>query len=216
MILKKVTGKIEPDIRNEFQTVRNDIQNYFKPAYDIDHTKNILKDLIPQLVVGKSQILLDTLLNYLMQESLKILEPAKAELKNNFFEADFRKRIKESFKLNKESLEFSFDPRILYGGIAAGSTLVVGSTVSVILLFTPGGVITAVVTGLASLICSALAFKIAYAKTAPQSRQKLEEEVETFVADSERYVIKWLGEIAKSYITDFTQFCNEHGFRYEV
>ena len=216
MIDIKLSQDIEKDVWEEFGILRKDVQRYYRPNYDINHTKSLLKNLVPELVEGKRKLLLDTLINYLMKKALTFLEPANTDLKNAFFDMDLRKKFREIPALSTESISFSIDPRYVYGGIAAGGTLVLGKLLTVYKvshLFIPGSMIGKALTSFIILGLSGASFKITYNKSEPKSRKQLEKDIEEYIAKSEDKVLNWLKEIVKTFDAEFNKFCNEHNFK---
>ena len=66
---------------------------HFNADFNVSETKQFLQTHVPKEVIYKSEVLLDTLLNYLMEDARKKIESGDVKLQNAFFDADFRKRI---------------------------------------------------------------------------------------------------------------------------
>lgn len=216
MMDTSISQKIQQDVKEEFNLLRKNAQTFYRPNYDFSSMKSSLGELVPKMVLEKGNILLDTLLNYLMDDARNILKPASTDLKNTFYGVDFRKKMKESFTISVENIGYSFDPRYLYGGVFAGGTLLAGgafTTCTAIFSFIPGGVIVTVISGIVTLVLSAIAFKVAFDKSAPKARKQLEEDIEKYVFQSEQKVFHWLKDIIEAFEIEFTKFCNEHNFK---
>ena len=111
-----VAARIAEDAREEFGELRTELNRHLEPEADVDQTRNLLAERVPARVVARTQLLLDTLLNYLMEEAIGALTDSPTAVKNEFYDLDLRRRIEQSFTLEPESLEFSFDPRKIAGG----------------------------------------------------------------------------------------------------
>ena len=155
------------------------------------------------MVVAKTQLLLDTLLNYLMEDAIAALADAPTAVKNEFYDLDLRSRIKESFSLEPESLKFSFDPRVIAGGVATGVTAATGGLMTALLL---SGLLPRLLGGAATLVASAVAFRIAHTATTGTALQRLRNEVDDYVTQSEQQVSSWLANIEDFFVSAFKEF----------
>ena len=155
----RATARIVADTREQFAELREKLNFYFEPNADVDQVRLLLVEHVPTMVVGKTQLLLDTLLNYLMEDAEEALSDASTTAKNEFYNLDLRNRVKKSFTLEPGSLEFSFDPRLIAGGVAAGTTAVAGGLITALFL---SELIFRIAGGAAALVASAVAFKIAH------------------------------------------------------
>lgn len=202
--------QIAANIRDEFAGIRKDAGRHLNPEVTIDHARELLAQHVPALVVGRAQLLLDTLLSYLMEDAVEALADAPTDVKNDFYAEDLRARLKGSFTLEPQTLQFSFDPRVVAGGVAAGGTLVAGGLIVGLVL---GGVVARIIAGLATLVASAFAFRVAHSAGTTSARRALEADVTTYVAQSEQQVSEWLGSVDRSFVEAFDKFAADHGVR---
>ncbi|ODS30851.1 MAG: hypothetical protein SCARUB_04036 [Candidatus Scalindua rubra] len=229
---------IEKDLHNEFVKLKTELKLHLEADFDINQKKEFLKSHIPKEVVYKSKLLLDTLLNYLMDQADKDLEKADIELQNKFFEADFRKRSKEwttqienRLELDSGIVKYSTDPRLKQGLITGGIPFVVGSIITgvvsvktktvatvaskTVVSFSPYIVAGAIVAGLATIIISTLAFKKAYDKAAPKSLETIKADIDKYLENAEMQVKGWLKSVIEAFNNDFIEFCSSNGFKLE-
>jgi len=237
MNLQQILQSIENDVSKEFSRLREELKIHMEPGFDISNRRQFLKDHVPKEIMVKSELLLDTLLNYLMEQAIADLEKADIRLQNTFFDQNFRDRLKKwsqemenQLRLDPAQIEFSRDTRWVYGGIAAGATVVVGSAITAAiagsfavtsatgttagsaLVFVPGGVIAAILAGIATIIAAAIAFKITFNKAAPTSRKKVAQDIELYLKQSEQQALEWLKKITDVFASDFREFCQSNGF----
>lgn len=214
-----ITDKIKKDITDEFANLKDELQIHLKPGFDVSQTKQFLQAHIPNEIVYKSEILLDTLLNYLMEDAREKIKTADVTLKNDFFDADFRKRVHEWAKqlenklaLDPDILKCTFDPRLKQGLIASGITFVAGACVTVALA---PSIVGAIVSGIVTLLLSALVFKIAYDKASPKAREIIIIDIEKYLESSQKQVSEWLEKVVAAFENDFRAFCATNGFELE-
>jgi len=203
------TTKIAESIRQEFNGIRRDVQQHLAPEVTIDHSRVLLAQHVPELVVGRAQLLLDSLLSYLMEDATALLADAPTEVKNDFYAQDLRARIKASFSLDPQTLTFSFDRRLVYGGVAAG-VLVAGGVAVVIFL---PSVVPPILIGLGSIVAGAVAFRVAYSAGTGSARRKLEADVATYLEHSESQVANWLSGVERAFDEAFDKFASQYGIR---
>ena len=212
---------IADDIKDEFEILRKDIKVHLTGDYDISASKIFLKNYISSEILNKSELLLDTLLNYLMGEALKRMEKADIEIQNEFFKQDFRNKVRawakkteNTLRINPEQIIFSKDPRWQQGIISSGLTFIIGTTVTV-LIYYPTKVIAAIVAGLLTIIVSTIAFKIRYENASPLARNQIAVDVDNYLAEAEKQINKWLESVIDVYAQEYESFCRSKGFTSE-
>lgn len=202
---RRMTVRIADDVREEFRKLHMDLGHYTEPEADVDQAHRILLKHAPQMVLARSQLLLDTLLNYLMEDAEEALADAPTAVKNEFYDLDLRGRVKKTFSLEPGSLKFSFDPRLIAGGVAAGATATAGGLATTLFLF---GLISRIAGGVATLVATALAFKLAYdcRAAADWTREGLKKDVDGYVTLSEQQVSSWLASVEEFFVAEFEKF----------
>jgi len=214
-----ISDKIKKDISEEFSNLKNELQIHLKSDFDVSQTKQFLETHIPKEIIYKSEILLDTVLNYLMEEARKKIKPADVKLQNKFFDKDFRKRIHEwasqlenKLKLEPDVVNYSFDPRLKQGLIVSGTTFIIGTGITIGL--TPS-VVGVIVSGIVTIILSALAFKISYDKASLKAREIVKDDIDSYLELAEKQVCDWLEKIVTAFEDNFYDFCSSNGFKLE-
>ena len=200
---RRASARIKTDVRGEFEGLRADLGRHLELDSDVDHTRRLLTDHVPTMVVGRAKLLLDTLLSYLMEDATEALAGAPTAVKNDFYDLELRTRVKDSFSLEPETLQFSFDPRVIAGGVAAGGTASAGGMVMALLL---NGALSRIVAGLVTLVASTLAFRMAHGAATGTARQRLNDDVHDYVERSERHVSSWLASVGQYFMSEFEAF----------
>ena len=205
---RRVAKRITADTREEFDELRKDLSHHFGADADIDQERRLLVEHIPARIGARTQLLLDTLLNYLMEDAIAALADAPTAVKNEFYDLDLRSRVKQSFTLEPKSLEFSFDPRVVAGGVAASATAAAGGLMTALLL---SGLIPRILGGVTTLVASAVAFRIAHTATTGTALQRLRNEVDDHVTQSEQQVSSWLANVEDFFVSAFKEFRDGKG-----
>lgn len=207
---RNAVKQIVTDVQDEFASIRKDVRRYMRPEVDISHARALLSEHVPVLVVGRAQLLLDTLLNYLMTDAIDTLSSAPAGVKQAFYELDLRAHMKSSYVVQPQTLQFSTDPRIIGGSVAAGGTLVAGGLIVGLLL---SDMTVRIIAGLASIVASAIAFRLAHTACTNSARSAVESDISKFLAQSEAQTLEWLATAERSFIDNFDKFTALHGIK---
>lgn len=209
-------NNINTDVSEEFRSIKESLQIYFKSGFDVSQTKQFLQAHVPKEIIYKTEILLDTLLNYLMKDALDKIKAADTELQNVFFDMDFRKRIHEwtkqlqnDFALEPDIVKYSTDPRLKSGLIASGVTFLAGTGITAALI---PSVVGAIISGIVTIMLTAVAFKTAHDKASPEAREALKADIDQYLASSQEQVFAWLETVANAFDNDFHAFCVTNGF----
>ncbi|MBX3007625.1 MAG: hypothetical protein KF816_06310 [Melioribacteraceae bacterium] len=209
-----IQDKIKYDIEQEFSELKKSIGNNLQDDFNINTQKDFLKNHIPTEIIVKSEILLDTLLNYLMETAIKELDKLDVEIQNDFFNQDFRNKVREWVEQTENQLElttpevvFSADPRWRQGAINGGTAFIIGTAVT-IFVFDPTKIVWAIVSGLVTIIASAYLFKKAFEKAEPKARSIIKSDVEIFINNAEQQITDWLKTVTKVFSEEFNNFCN--------
>ena len=205
---RQAVTRIAADVREEFAELRERLSRHLDPDSDVDQARRMLADHVQTMVVARAQLLLDTLLNYLMEDATEALTDAPTAVKNAFYDLDLQARIKESFSLEPESLKFSHDLRVIAGGVAASATAAAGGLMTALLL---SGLIPRILGGVTTLVASAVAFRIAHTATTGTALQRLRNEVDDHVTQSEQQVSSWLANVEDFFVSAFKEFRDGKG-----
>ncbi|SUP46819.1 Uncharacterised protein [Vibrio metschnikovii] len=214
-----ISQKIELDVIDEFSSLKESLKIHLHSDFNVSEIKQFLQTHIPKEIIYKSEVLLDTLLNYLMEDARKKIESGDVKLQNAFFDSDFRKRIHEwSIQLeNKLSLEpnvvyYASDPRLTQGLIASGITFVVGTGITVAL---DPSIVETIVAGVVTVLLSVFAFKLAFDKASLKAREVTKLDIDEYLKESQTQVLAWLSKVEKNFNDDFHKFCSDNGFEVE-
>jgi len=92
--LKQIEKKLEEDISKEIELIKNEIFFILDKDLDIYFLREFVKQYPRKLLKEKAEILLDTLLNYLMKEILEKIKNMHLEHQHKFFKENLRDKIR--------------------------------------------------------------------------------------------------------------------------
>lgn len=208
--------KIDSYINSEFNQILDELNIHLEGSFDINQKKEFLATYIPKEIEFRSGALVDTLFNLMMNEAIESLKLYGVSIQNKFFEADFKTKVQNTIRelnlnlvMNPSIISLSRDPRAVNGIIAGGATFVIGSAVTTSLFMMPN-LVGAIISGIVTLILSALAYKVTYGKFTEQARDKLRSDINFFLTTSEQQVKEWLYSINELFDTEFNKFLSQH------
>lgn len=92
--LKQIEKKLDEDISKEIELIKNEIYFILDKDLDIYFLREFVKYYPRKLLKEKAEVLLDTLLNYLMKESLDKIKNMQLDYQYEFFKENLREKIK--------------------------------------------------------------------------------------------------------------------------
>ena len=199
---------IAQDVNEVFTTIRDEIRSDYLSSsnHDLTYIRNALCQHIPKIVENKNALLFDTVLNYLTDDALKVLDKADNETINVFYEQNrrFRETLKTEFQRAFQTgiVTLSPDLRTVY---AAGAGVIGGGLVGLL-----SRAVLDVWAQLAlAAISGVLAFKVTYQKARPIAMNKIEEDVTEYLRQLRTTTLHGLQEIIAVYKSYFAKFLQE-------
>jgi hypothetical protein len=105
--LKQIEKKLEEDISKEIELIKNEIFFILDKDLDIYFLREFAKQYPRKLLKEKAEILLDTLLNYLMKEILEKIKSMHLEQQHEFFKENLRDKIRTEGSFRKWKFQTS-------------------------------------------------------------------------------------------------------------
>lgn len=207
----KSTSNIFKDIDDVFTSIKKEIyDSHLSSGNDISYIKNSVCKYVPELIINKNLLLLDTLLNYLTKDARETLESVNNKVINEFYEQNqhllerLKKEFQNTLRSNIESVNLSPDRRVLYSaGSGALSAGVIGVVGRMALHLSP------IVTGFAMVLASSLTGFATYTKTTSMSMAQLEKDVNKYLNESQNLTLQGVNSIISEYKKYFIQFLGE-------
>lgn len=217
-----IEDKIGDDVQDEINTLKKLTLNYLTQHKNINSAKVYIKKILYDELNTRSLILVDTLLNYQMQNAKSVIENLDPGIKIAFYDLDLRSTIRELAKsenstelLENSNIEFSKDPRQNNALFTGGSTMVVGSGITyTIWLFDPTKIPTLLAVGLATIAATIYAYKKAYEYAEPKARKLIKEDIDNYLDEVKDLILNWLLSLKKVFDDEFEQFCEHNNITY--
>lgn len=214
-----VNKKINIDLDNQFANLKESLYKHFNDEFDVTETKRFIEQHVPKEIVYRSKLLFDTLVTYLIEDSLRKIDNANIDVQTAFFDLDFRKKINgwaeevgNEFAIRMNELTYSPEPRLLQSSINSVIPLILGGGT----IYSLGGDLSAsIVSGIVAIVSSAIVFKITFDKTAAKARKLLKTDIDNYLVESQKLVLLWLSGVEEVFNHDFHQFCVENNFESE-
>lgn len=209
-ILKKIKGKIEKDIESELELIKRELSYFLSKDLDIYFLKEFIKHYPAKLLKEKSELLLDTLLNYLMKEVIEKIKKQDEEVQYLFSKENLREKVR-NWALEDKNRYIPNFLRIKEEEGLAEKTLIVAPGIAV----SAGGLIAAVAipeTGIIKAIpaVSTLAGPIYIFKKLKEKerrmKKKWKKELEKYLKEAKKELANWLSEVCNKFEEELETF----------
>ncbi|RMF57811.1 MAG: hypothetical protein D6748_10330 [Calditrichaeota bacterium] len=233
-----VYEQIRQQVWDELAKVRKRLEMYLEPNGNIKRQRKFITEYMTTEICHKIEIVLDSLINSLMKEAQKIIDKAEVKLQNKFYQANFRRQIRDlalgmdkRLKPEDVHIKYSPDPRVKQGiqkGIvpftlgtvitgAMGIKAKVVETVAgkTIVSFNPYLMAGAIAVGVGTIAISGFIFKKAYDEATPVAFEQMLEDLDRYLESTQRQIEEWLKLVIEVFSRDFNKFCKENGLQPE-
>lgn len=204
-MLSERTRLINEDIREEFREIRRDVLSYVN-RNPRDITRSDVAKRVRTSVERRTDVLFDTLLNYLMDDARASLVRESVQIRNDFFARDFRKRMRDgegSHSLDGFDGSWTRDPRAWAGAAAAGGIALSGVAGSATMVSNP---LPMIVSLLAAAVASTVAYKVARHVTNGPFRHSLERDLTDYFRKAEQEITVCFGKVESDFLAAFDEF----------
>lgn len=211
MILKTETQKIHSIVNDAFTELQGDVKRRYKlnDNYNLNEARKRVVDGLPGMIVSRTNALLDTLRNLLLDDAVNHLEKSPIDTRNNFYKQGFREMIEKSFQFKPDNLIYSHDPRVTSSCVAGGSILLSGGLIA---FFVFSGLWPKIIAGIVTLALSGTAAGITYKKMLPKAREQFEKDIESFLNATKKQLIEEFDRLTNRFFSEFEMFCKNEGF----
>jgi len=197
--------QIGANIKAEFIDIRASAHQHIRPSADVDHARRLIDQHVPARIVARAEVLRDSLLNYLMEDALESLSSATVGDRNQFYALDIRARMEETFRIERQSLHYSIDPRQRDGLAAASATVITGGMIAGLVLT---GMLSRVAVGMATVGVAVAAYKGVHRARTSAARKSLQADLSRYLDQSEARVAVWLDDVRLSFEQAFDEYAS--------
>jgi len=213
-----IREKISDDIKEEISSVKKLSVSLMDQFDDLDATKEYLGVFLSDEINSRSMILVDTLINYQMQDIRTEMNKLDSEVQIAFYDLNLREFIRESVKeggssksLQVPDIEYSNDTRLKEALIISGAVFFTASGISYTSwLFDPTKIISLIIGGLATIGVTIYAYKKAYEHAEVKARNVIIDDLNIFLERVNELLLNWLLSIQEVFEKEFERFCNNH------
>lgn len=202
-ILKKIKKRIEEDTEYEIDMIKKELFYFLNKNLDMYFLKEFIKHYPAKLIKEKSELLLDTLLNYLMKEVIESLVKQSEEVQYFFSRENLREKVRD-WALDSSNRYIPSILKIREKEGLAQKTLIVAPGIAV----SAGGLLATVVipeTGIIKAIpaVSTLAGPIYIFKKLKEKNRRIKrmwkKDIEKYLKDAERGLKGWLLKVCDKF-----------------
>jgi len=214
---------ITKDIEEEINFINKVASDHIQSDQQIESVKDLLNTLVPKEINSRSLILVDTLINYHIEEITPKIDTLDTENQKAFYSENLSSKIRawaketeNSLRINPEFITFSQDPRNIHALKSSAIPLLAGSGITAIAwLFDPTKKVSLIIGGLATTAVTAYTFKVTYEKAKPIARKQIERDVKEYLNNTEQQMTDWLLSVSDKFVEEFEKFCNDNSISFE-
>lgn len=211
---------VSDDIRDELADLEAQLKTHIETGRNIDQQKVFLRHHVPAEIWQRSEVLLETLLNYLMEREIEEIGKVGIGLQNAFFDANLRNRayefaVERRNDLCLDPVQYTTDPRLLRGTIAGIAGLIAGYMVTSTLVSSTRW-INVSLSGLGALVLAGIGFRVVYNVSTYRSRQVVVSDIERYLQVSSMRIEEWLDGVSKKFAADVSAFYSANGLKSEA
>jgi len=218
-----IKANIKKDVQEEIEAVSSVSSNHIYSDQQIESVKDLLNSIVPKEINSRSLVLVDTLINYYMDEITPEIDTLDADKQKAFYSQNLSSKIRawaketeNSLKLNPEAVQYSNDPRNVYASKQSAFQFLAGSGITAIAwYFDPTKKISLIVGGLVTAAATAYIFKSSYEKAEPRARKQIEIDVKDYLNKAEKQMTDWLLKVSDEFEREFERFCNQHSISFD-
>jgi len=162
--LEEIERKILQDLDSQLAVVKSEVNFFIDKDLNLYFLREFIKSYTPKLLKKNAEILLDTLLNYLMSALLEVVRDKDMSVKQSIVQADIRERIKawaldKNNAFNPTKFMLKEDEEILerLKEVAPGLLVAIGGAATAVIV--SDNILTKLVPGLSTLAGSAYVIK---------------------------------------------------------
>lgn len=200
---------LDRQVREEMEGIRREVRVLLERGGDPHALRGMLARQVPALLQARARVLVETVLNWLMQDARRRLEHAPAAVQNRFFDLDLRRLAQGAAPAGVRSLEL---PVVRASSETVAPELVgvlVGAAVTVLL---PGGLLLRICAGLAGLAVTTFALGAEQPVGGNgDPRAALHAAVQEYLLQSEQTLRDGVYELKERFEAEFARFCRENG-----
>lgn len=208
--LKSIEKKLSADVLKEVELVKEEVYYVLNKTLDLYFLREFVKYYPCKLLREKAEVLLDTLLNYLMQEALKSIKNLDLDSQYEFFREELREKTKNRVLLKNggfkpRPLKIKEDESFLDKALIAAPGIAVVA----------GGFAAAVAVPETSLLKAvpavfSLVGPVYIVKKFKEKEERLKDlwkkQVSAYLKNAERDLKSWLLKAEKDFLNDLEEF----------
>jgi hypothetical protein len=162
--LEEIERKILQDLDYQLAVVKSEVNFFIDKDLNLYFLREFIKSYTPKLLKKNAEVLLDTLLNYLMSALSEVIRDKNISVKQNVVQANIRERIRawaldKNNAFNPTKFMLKEDEEILerLKEVAPGLLVAIGGAASAVIV--SDNILTKLVPGLSTLVGSAYVIK---------------------------------------------------------
>lgn len=208
--LKQIEKKLDEDISKEIELIKNEVYYILNKDLDLYFLKEFIKYYPRKLLKEKAEILLDTLLNYLMQEALKNIKNLDLDHQYEFFKENLREKIKnkilsENGGFKPQPLRIKEDEDLLDKTLTAAPGIAVSAGGLIATIAIPETLPLKAIPAVSTLVGPIYVVK-KFKEKNRRLKNMWKKQINTYLKNAKNELKSWLLKVEKSFLDNLETF----------
>lgn len=213
--IKNIESQLDKDIDKEVELIKSEIFYFLDKDLDMFFLKEFVKHYPRKLLRERSEVLLDTVLNYLMKEVLEQIRTKGSDVQYAFSKENLREKIKEwalakENRYNPSLLKLKEEETIVEKTITVAPGIVVSAGGLIAIASAPETLVLKAIPAVSTLAGPIYIFKKIKEKN-KRLKKIWKKEINSYLERAKKELKIWLIKVIEKFEKELTDFCRKLG-----
>lgn len=210
MNIESIKDRLRADASDEFNKLRIDMSIYMDPKKISSASRKDLSSFLQAQLKYRNELLLDTLINYLMESAKNYIMSCSYSIINSFYKENFREQTRKLFFTYAERpIVLPIEHTVSYS-LAGGGLILIGALCIGCKYFPPSQPLKTIIVLPIALGIGAAVYRVIRYKLDQIYWKVLINEVNKNILESEAHLLSVLWLVADQFSNNFEHFCKKN------
>lgn len=213
--IKNIESQLDKDIDKEIELIKNELFYFLDKDLDMFFLKEFVKHYPRKLLRERSEVLLDTVLNYLMKEVLEQIRTKGSDVQYAFSKENLREKIKDwalvkENRYNPSLLKLKEEETIVEKTITVAPGVVVSAGGIIAIASVPETLVLKAIPAVSTLAGPIYIFKKIKEKN-KRLKKIWKKEINSYLEKAKKELKIWLIKVIEKFEKELNDFCKKLG-----
>ncbi|WP_028841855.1 hypothetical protein [Thermodesulfobacterium hveragerdense] len=211
--IKNIESQLDKDIDKEIELIKNELFYFLDKDLDMFFLKEFVKHYPRKLLRERSEVLLDTVLNYLMKEVLEQIRTKGSDVQYAFSKENLREKIKDwalvkENRYNPSLLKLKEEETIVEKTITVAPGVVVSAGGIIAIASVPETLVLKAIPAVSTLAGPIYIFKKIKEKN-KRLKKIWKKEINSYLEKAKKELKFWLIKVIEKFEKELNDFCKK-------